>query len=252
VTFQRARSAEQREQRRRAILDAATALLERAPVAELSLTALARQAGLAKSNVLRYFESREAVLLELLDAASRDWLAGLPAELDAGLAGPAGDGPVAVPVCALPAGLPPPDPAPTGTLGADLDRADRIAGLLARSLAARPMLCDLVSAQAAVLEHNVSPEVAARFKRTSMAHVAELGGIVRERLPGLGERAAWLFAGMTVYVAGAVWTYTQPSEAMRTAYERDPELAAQRMDVREALELFLATALAGVLARAGR
>ncbi|WP_372346938.1 hypothetical protein [Streptomyces sp. KL116D] len=32
---------------------------------------------LAKANVLRYFESREAVLLDLLDAEIRDWIAEL-------------------------------------------------------------------------------------------------------------------------------------------------------------------------------
>src|SRR5437773_10518415 len=50
-------------------------MLAQMPVAELSLNELSRRVGLAKSNVLRYFESREAVLLELLDLAWRDWLA---------------------------------------------------------------------------------------------------------------------------------------------------------------------------------
>ena len=75
TVFQRARSEEQREARRQAILAAAAAMLAEMPVAEVSLNELSRRAGLAKSNVLRYFESREAVLLELLDAAWQDWLA---------------------------------------------------------------------------------------------------------------------------------------------------------------------------------
>src|ERR1700744_6083465 len=83
TTFQRARSAEQREVRRRAILDAAAGMLAEMPVAEVTLNELSRRAGLAKSNVLRYFESREAVLLELLDAAWRDWLVTLEADLAA-------------------------------------------------------------------------------------------------------------------------------------------------------------------------
>lgn len=60
MTFQRARSEEQREGRRRAILDTAAAMLTEMPVADLSLNELSRRVGLAKSNVLRYFESREA------------------------------------------------------------------------------------------------------------------------------------------------------------------------------------------------
>src|SRR3984957_2847590 len=81
VMFQRARSEEQREARRRAILDAAVAMLAEMPVAEVTLNELSRRAGLAKSNVLRYFESREAVLLELLDSAWQDWLVQLDRDL---------------------------------------------------------------------------------------------------------------------------------------------------------------------------
>src|ERR1700732_2693774 len=77
TTFQRARSEEQREARRRAILGAAAAMLAEMPVAQVSLNELSRRVGLAKSNVLRYFESREAVLLELLDSIGQDWLADL-------------------------------------------------------------------------------------------------------------------------------------------------------------------------------
>src|SRR5580700_3743055 len=79
--FQRARNQEQREARRRAILGAAATMLAEMPVAQVTLNELSRRAGLAKSNVLRYFESREAVLLELLDSAWQDWLVQLEADL---------------------------------------------------------------------------------------------------------------------------------------------------------------------------
>ncbi|MGW6706432.1 TetR/AcrR family transcriptional regulator, partial [Streptomyces sp. NPDC054956] len=80
TNFQRARSEEQRAARRRAILDAAAAMLTEMPVAQVTLNELSRRAGLAKSNVLRYFESREEILLELLGGASRE----LVDHLDAG------------------------------------------------------------------------------------------------------------------------------------------------------------------------
>src|SRR5262245_43137526 len=125
MTFQRARSEEQREVRRRAILDTAAAMLTEMPVAKVSLNELSRRVGLAKSNVLRYFESREEVLLELLDVEVQQWLADLERAAQAG----------------------------EGTLR---QRGDRLAAILAESLAQRPVLCDLTSAHAAVLEHNVS------------------------------------------------------------------------------------------------
>ena len=96
VGFQRARSEEQRELRRRAILDTAAAMLAALPVADLSLNELSRRVGLAKSNVLRYFESREAVLLELLDHFLQEWLTELAGELASLLGGaPALLGPAA-------------------------------------------------------------------------------------------------------------------------------------------------------------
>src|SRR5436309_4020671 len=131
-TFQRARNDEQREVRRQAILRVAAEMVGQMPVAELTLNELSRRVGLAKSNVLRYFESREAVLLELLDAASREWLAQLDDALSAAV----------------------------DTGAAVSERGDQLAATLATSLTARPVLCDLISTQAAVLEHNVSPQVA--------------------------------------------------------------------------------------------
>ena len=85
VTFQRARTEEQREIRRQAILDVASAMLDEMPVAAVTLNELSRRVGLAKPNVLRYFESREAVLLELLSHYLQEWLTDLAAELATGV-----------------------------------------------------------------------------------------------------------------------------------------------------------------------
>src|SRR6185312_12345713 len=153
--FQRARSEEQREARRQAILGAAAAMLAEMPVAKLSLNELSRRAGLAKSNVLRYFESREAVLLELLDAELQAWIAHLDRTL-------------------------------THTGGPQRERGDRLAGVLAESLAARPVLCDLASAHAGVLEHNVSVAVALEHKRATARAIAAQVELIRRCLPELG------------------------------------------------------------------
>jgi AcrR family transcriptional regulator len=222
--FQRARSEEQREARRQAILGAAAAMLAEMPVAEVTLNELSRRAGLAKSNVLRYFESREAVLLELLDSAWQDWLARLDAELaDAVVAG---------------------DPVAS--------RADQLAAAVAASLAARPMLCDLISAQAAVLERNVSPQVAAQYKRASIAGISALGALLLRSVPELGEPHAFRLAGAAVMTTAALWPHTQPSAAMLAAYAADPALAAMRLDFTATLREVLEVLTAGLLARSSR
>ncbi len=224
AVFQRARSEEQREARRQAILGATASMLAEMPVAEVTLNELSRRAGLAKSNVLRYFESREAVLLELLDSAWQDWLV----QLDKDLTG-------AVDVSAPPA-----------------ERADQLAAAVAASLATRPMLCDLISAQAAVLERNVSPQVAAQYKRASMADIAALGGLLLRCVPELGEPDASRLAGAAVMTTAALWPHARPSAAMLAAYAADPELGAMRLDFTATLREVLEVLIAGLLARSSR
>ena len=222
--FQRARSEEQREARRQAILGAAAAMLDEMPVAQVTLNALSRRAGLAKSNVLRYFESREAVLLELLDSAWQDWLVQLDKDLEDAVD-------VAAPVA---------------------DRSDQLSGAVAASLAARPMLCDLISAQAGVLERNVSPQVAAQYKRASMAGISALGGLMLRSVTELGEPGAVRLAGAAVMMTGALWPHTQPSAAMLAAYAADPALAAIRLDFSATVREVLQVMIAGLLARSSR
>lgn len=124
-------------------------MLEEMPVAEVSLNELSRRVGLAKSNVLRYFESREAVLLELLDDFLGSWLKELEQDLSSHVEGHAA-----------------------------LDvRAEQIAKVLSRSLSDRVVLCDLFGAQGGVLEHNVSIEVVtaqAFFPHKACHHVRAL------------------------------------------------------------------------------
>ena len=220
TTFQRARSEEQRAARRAAVLNAAAAMLAEMPVADVTLNGLARRTGLAKSNVLRYFESREAVLLELLDDALREWLDELGPELRAEV-----------------------DPA-----AATLDRIDRAAAVLAASLAERPVLCDLIGAQAAVLERNVSSVVAARYKRATLAKAAALGAAIAAVVPEI-EQDAMIVGGVVTLTAGAIWSHSHPSPAMLQAYAADPELAALRLEFVDTERQLLAVLLTGLAAR---
>jgi AcrR family transcriptional regulator len=220
VTFQRARSEEQREIRRRAILDTAAVMLDEMPVAEVSLNELSRRVGLAKSNVMRYFESREAVLLELMDVFLGRWLTELADELAAGVEAPA-----------------PPDV-----------RAVQLADVLSRSLAERPVLCDLFGAQGGVLEHNVSVEVVKRHKRSSLAKLADLADLMRRHLPEIGDNAQ-LFCLMTLISAGALSAYVPPPPSLLAAYADEPALGLLHLELRDALHFSITSTLRGVLPR---
>ena len=220
MTFQRARNDEQREVRRRAILDVAAAMLDEMPVSEVSLNELSRRVGLAKSNVLRYFESREAVLLELLARAFRQWVDEVTGELSAEI-----------------------DPKHSAN-----ERGEALAAVLARSLVRQPVLCDLISSQPGVLEQNVSVDVVVRIKRSGLDGLAALAEAVRRHVPELGERAGELCL-MAVVIAGALWTHARPAPSALAAYEVDPTLADLKLDLPIALDRTLATLITGALAR---
>jgi AcrR family transcriptional regulator len=75
MAYQRARRPEQKEERREAILAAARELAAERSVREISLGDIARRVELAKSNLLRYFQSREEIFLTLLLREWADWTA---------------------------------------------------------------------------------------------------------------------------------------------------------------------------------
>lgn len=220
MTFQRARSDEQRQIRRRVILDTAASMLQEMSVAEVTLNELSRRVGLAKSNVLRYFESREAVLLDLMDEYFASWLVVLETELGDELDG-----------SSTPA-----------------VRAAQLAEVLSRSLAQQVVLCDLFGAQGGVLEHNVSVEVVKAHKRSSLAKLATMTDLVRRHLPELGE-GAQMFCFMTVVSAGALSTYVPPSPSLLAAYADEPELGVLNLELVDALRAVFTSALVGALPR---
>ncbi|MBE8520810.1 TetR family transcriptional regulator [Amycolatopsis sp. H6(2020)] len=208
--FQRARRPEQVEARRRAILAVARELLAERPVADISLRELSCRVGLAKSNVIRYFDSREAIFLEVLDSAWTAWLDDL--EVALGEPGPAEPG---------------------------FAREERIAGTIAATLTGRRVLCELLSSMAPVLERNIPVEFARSFTRRAAANTERLGELVRVRVPELPPGAARHFARGVVVLLSGSWPAAHPTAAV-AAVERGEAFA---------LAEGLTNLLAGLVAR---
>lgn len=218
MSFRRARTDDQRDQRRRTILDTAAAMLTEMPVAKLSLNELSRRVGLAKSNVLRYFESREAVLLELLSMELQGWVGAL----DLSAISPYIDA---------------------------IARADAIASKITTSLASRVVLCDLVSAQATVLERNVSTGVVLRHKRAVGACVQRFSDLIIERVPELEADDVYQIIATTLLMTSAAWPHSQPSEALLAAYAEDPEISAHHTEFTDFMKRSVGLTISGLLAR---
>jgi AcrR family transcriptional regulator len=185
--FRRARRPEQVEARRAAILDAAVSMLRERPVADISLRELSERIGLAKSNVLRYFDSREAIFLEVLDQVWTDWLDALETEFDT-LRAPAGG----------------------------YRREVEVASVVAAALIRDPLLCELFAAMAGVLERNISVEFARTFKRRAHLNAGRAEVLVRRRLPELSAAGAAQFVSTAGILLAGLWPHANPTDAVAT------------------------------------
>ena len=220
-TYQRARRPEQKLERRDAILGAARELALRDGVRSVSLADIAARVGIHKSALLRYFETREQIFLELTAEAWRDWMAALHAELD--------------PVV--------PEPAAPGSPASSALVAD----VFARSFGDRPLLCDLIAHTPLNLERNVSPEAVRRYKLTSLGAVDEAAAVVRRVLPDLTPTECGEFVAALASLAGAVWQIANPAPALADLYASDPALSSACVDLTPRLRRTAEILLAGLI-----
>lgn len=187
-TFQRARRPEQLAARRSAILAAARAALESRRIDEVTLRDISEGVGLAKSNVLRYFDSREAIFLELLDDECRAWLV----ELEDGFGRPRARKP-------------------------DYANEIRVADIIAETLAQRQLMCELLGAMAGVLERNISVEFARDFKVRAMGNVAALCDLIGRQLPWLPAEFVGFIGEGALTLAAGMYPFSVPTEPVRQA-----------------------------------
>jgi AcrR family transcriptional regulator len=208
---QRARSAEAKKQRERAILDAARSLGAGRGVREVTLTDVAAAVGMHKSAMLRYFETREQIFLALTAEGWQEWAA----EVRLGLTE-----------------LPIPDP-------------ETVAGVVAQSLVARTFFCDLLAQAPLNLERNVSLDSAYAFKRVVLGEVTLVQTTLVELL-GLTERRAMDVISTATGMAGALYQMAAPGTRLRELYETRPELAHALVDVEPQLTRILTALLKGM------
>ncbi|MEV4345878.1 TetR family transcriptional regulator [Actinoplanes sp. NPDC049596] len=227
--FQRARSPEQREARRRAILGVAEQLLTEMPVSDISLRELARRVGLSKTNVVRYFETREAVFFALLNQSIADWLTALPTELPP------------------PPRSAAPSPEAATPSAAASPSAAAVVEALAASLARRPRMCDLWSSLGTELERNISAEAIREFKLANGELQVALAALLRERIPALGEPSSRELVQLMILLLAGLWPFANPAPSVVEATE-DVRLAGSRVDFAHRMGRSLVVAVTGLLA----
>ncbi|HEY0447922.1 MAG TPA: TetR family transcriptional regulator [Actinophytocola sp.] len=215
MTFQRARRPEHKRQRYEAILTAARELAVRDGVRSVSLADIASAVGMHKSALLRYFESREEVYLRLAADDWHEWVHAMRAEL---------------------ASVPP------GSVSG-------VASAFARTLAERPLLCDLFTHAPLNLERNVSLETLRTFKHAALGSAGEIGKALLEVLPALGQDGAFDLVASVGMIAAGLWQLHHPTETLLELYAEEPELGHESVPFVPTLTRMAETIIRGVLAR---
>lgn len=214
--YLRARSAEQKEERRRHLLDTAKALLRQSPnVRDLGINELARQAQMTKSNVYRYFESSEAVLMDVLVEEFVQWHAELGVALDKDV---------------------------------KLDSmVSHIAHAFSTTFAARPLLCRLLSILPSILEHNVSVERMIEFKRNLLAVRQQIAQEFNACVPHISVPMFEKFVRQALPLMIGLWPLSHPAEVAAQVVEH-PDLVCLRYDFEHDFEEGLLMLLRGLTA----
>lgn len=214
MAFQRARTEEQKEERRSDILGAAAALLREEGLDGASLNGIAKRAGIAKSGVYTYFESREEIFLHLfLDDFEEfvKWAVEALAELAAS------------------------------------NDATRIATVLAAGFVSRPRFCALNAALSPVLEQNVSEETVLEFKTAILGQAMELGLAIQGAIPRVEFEPLAFAMGPLYALIGGLWPTANPAPAVAAVLAR-PEMELMRHDFEADLRRGIELILKGLLA----
>ncbi|NVJ15815.1 TetR/AcrR family transcriptional regulator [Myxococcus sp. AM010] len=213
---QRARKDEDKEARRRLILDEALALYQATSYAEVKMADVAGRALLAKGTVFLYFPTKEALFLALLEDLLFAWfdrLDGLLAEDTAAWTSP------------------------------------RLARTVAESLEGEETLTRLLALLQTVLEQNVTAEQLRPFKERLLAALLRAGTRVEQRLSflqaGDGPR---FFIHLHALVTG-LRQMADVAPVAREVLEALPHLAPLRVDFTAELTAALSTLLRGLESR---
>jgi AcrR family transcriptional regulator len=193
---QRARKAEDKQERRQDILDAAKEQFERGGYGPLTMAQVADGAGIAKGTLYLYFQTKEELLLALLEQELGAWFIELNGQLEH---------------------------------GGGIWSAERVARLICDTILAEPPLAALLSLLQVILEQNIDEDTARHFKAWLGQHMAQTAQLLESRLPSLRQgRGLRALLHINALLVG-LYQMSEPAPNVRRVLE-DPRFAALRVD----------------------
>ena len=203
--FQRARQPKQIEQRQEAILEAALVLFQKKGLENVTLADIAENVGTVKSNIYRYFDSREHIYLRVLQRQASEWEKRVMPALEA------------------------------------LKRkgtAAKAAEVLTRSFIQSVEYSTLITVITTVLEKALSPALVIDFRAAFFARRKRLARALAAALPDIdAEEILPLTLHIFTHVAG-LWPLCHPSSESEKLLE-DPEHAHLNLNFEIEMTRFL-------------
>jgi AcrR family transcriptional regulator len=187
---------DQKERRRREIVDVAWRLFRERQYGEITVSEVAGEAGLAKGTVYLYFETKEELFLSALERQLVAWFEYLDGRLREMRGG-----------CDIPG----------------------VVGLLCGSLEERPALVRALAIMHGILEQNVGFGAAVRFKQTLLSRLTRTGSLLEECLPLLdaGDGVRFLLRAHALIVG--LWQQADTPQCLRAVMQR-PEMRIFKID----------------------
>ena len=181
----RARSAEDKSQKRDLILQTASELFNDSPEALPTAAAIANQSGIAKGTVYLYFKSKEEIFLALLENHYTAWFADI-----------------------------------RNAISAEKPDADEIINALCHYIESQPQFFQLASLSSSIIEQNVDLKILIDFKNRLLETLTAAAKDLARRLQlDEHETCAQLLMRSYAMLLG-LWQISHPPEKLATSIEQ--------------------------------
>jgi AcrR family transcriptional regulator len=205
--YLRARKPEQKEERRQHLLDVARTLINiESDLNLLSLNLIARSAKMAKANIYRYFETREALLLDLIWDEWQELFKDLKRLWQ--------------------------------KVPKNKKTFDHLIKTLAMSIAKRDLLCNLTTSLPSVIEKNLSESTIKEFKYRSIEFFGEIANFLETCSTELNAQSYAIFLQDTVSLIAGIYPFTHPNKTVEKVLQ-DPKLHFFKRDFAAELERYM-------------
>ena len=192
MNWQRARTDENKNERKEAIYQAAFTLFKNNGYDKVSFNAIAVEAGFTKSNMYRYFSSKDEIFLNVFADLFKQWAGDFSQQLRA--------------------------------LAQEVEpKAFAYAWL--NTMLSQPKLLDLMPILFTSLERNSSFEQLLEFKRLSINLLYPLTLDISRIYPDIEGEKAFKLLNLSYAATTNAWTATTESDALKKLYQLDEFLA---------------------------